>query len=113
MVTAAPLNLKTPERMPHLSRINRNAHAPHLHPPQQPSTDGFRRLHVFQCLDQLPSRVHTFEGCSRDTHMDRPITAHQRTYCHAARGMRGVVTKLWSLPLRNADGKTKFRKYQL
>ncbi|EYC02129.1 hypothetical protein Y032_0102g3508 [Ancylostoma ceylanicum] len=32
----------------------------------------------------LPSAARTFEGCGRDTLMNGPITAQQRTSCHAA-----------------------------
>ncbi|EYC02260.1 hypothetical protein Y032_0101g3397 [Ancylostoma ceylanicum] len=32
----------------------------------------------------LPSATRTFEDCSRDARMNQPITAQQRTYCHAA-----------------------------
>ncbi|EYC00650.1 hypothetical protein Y032_0114g456 [Ancylostoma ceylanicum] len=32
----------------------------------------------------LPSAARTFDGCSRDARMIRPITAQQRTSCHAA-----------------------------
>ncbi|EYB82187.1 hypothetical protein Y032_0365g3597 [Ancylostoma ceylanicum] len=32
----------------------------------------------------LPSAARTFEGCSRNARMNRPITAQQRTSCHAA-----------------------------
>ncbi|EYC30764.1 hypothetical protein Y032_0004g1758 [Ancylostoma ceylanicum] len=32
----------------------------------------------------LPSAARTLEGCARDAHMNRPITAKVRTSCHAA-----------------------------
>ncbi|EYB81463.1 hypothetical protein Y032_0383g382 [Ancylostoma ceylanicum] len=32
----------------------------------------------------IPSAARTFERCSRDAHLNRPITAQQRTSCHAA-----------------------------
>ncbi|EYB81300.1 hypothetical protein Y032_0387g465 [Ancylostoma ceylanicum] len=51
-----------------------------------------RHMHLFICLTRaqktspfLPSGARTFERCNRDAHMSRPITAQQRTSCHAVR----------------------------
>ncbi|EYB95503.1 hypothetical protein Y032_0159g3300 [Ancylostoma ceylanicum] len=38
----------------------------------------------------LHSAAHTFEGCSRHAHMNRPITAQQRASCHAAAAQYGA-----------------------
>ncbi|EYC42066.1 hypothetical protein Y032_0545g3249 [Ancylostoma ceylanicum] len=35
-------------------------------------------------LPIFPATARTFEGCRRDAHMNRPVTAQQRTSSHAA-----------------------------
>ncbi|EYB81947.1 hypothetical protein Y032_0370g101 [Ancylostoma ceylanicum] len=44
----------------------------------------------------LPNAARTFEDCSRDAHMNRPITAQQRTSCHAAASKQQLTNGFFS-----------------